>query len=191
MVLKEASPGAAAPPLAAIAEHLRLSAGFDNDGAEDALLARLWAEAVAAVEIRIGQALVARAFTLEMGAWDARGHAVLPIGPVAAITSLAFEGAGDPVTVEVAGLCLEPGLTGQRLTASSGGALPAIPAGSRAVLGFTAGHGADWDAVPRDLYQAVMLMTADRYEHRGGEPARAGIPEAVAALLAPHRPVRL
>jgi len=193
MVLKEATPAPGAVPTAAIAEHLRLSAGFDNDGAEDALLARLWGNAVAAVEARIGQALIARAFTLTVGSWDASGHVILPIGPVSAVTSLTFEGMGDPLAVDVAGLCLAPGLTGQRLTGANGGALPAI-SGARAVLTFTAGHGADWDAVPRDLYQAVMMLTARLYEDRsaaGGTATTHGLPEAVQALLAPHRPVRL
>lgn len=57
---------------------------------------------------------------------------------------------------------------------------------------YDAGHGAASDAVPAPLREAVHLLVADAYERRApGEDDPAGLPRAVAGLLACYRPVRL
>jgi uncharacterized phiE125 gp8 family phage protein len=53
-----------------------------------------------------------------------------------------------------------------------------------------AGFGTEWSDLPNDLAQATFLLAAHFYEFRhasnGGD-----IPFGVAALIAPHRNVRL
>lgn len=191
MLLKEMAPAALAPVVAEFAAHLRLGLGFADDGAEDALLESYLRSATAAVEARTGQALVARGFVLQVGGWDTRGHLVLPVGPVAAVDIIRFVRPDGAVTLDPAQWAVEPGSARQRLTGPGGGALPVVPTGAIVELVFTAGHGAGWAAVPDDLRQAVMLLAAHYHESRHGEATGGGMPPAVAALLAPHRPARL
>ena len=62
MILTEVSaPPAAAVPVRAFAEHLRLGTGFADDGSEDAVLELYLRAAMAAIEARLGRALLARA----------------------------------------------------------------------------------------------------------------------------------
>lgn len=191
MLLKEAAP-AGPVPSDDVAAHLRLSFGFADDGAEDALIAVYLRAAVAAVEMRTGQALLARGFVLQVTGWDRRGRLTLPVGPVAAIDAIRFVWPDRSADLAPGEWALEPGTTRQRLGGAGGGALRAVPAGAVAELEFTAGHGAGWDDVPGDLRQAVLLLAAHYYENRQGDlPERGGLPPAVEALLAPHRPVRL
>ncbi len=190
MLLKEAAP-AASMPMTEFAGHLRLGFGFADDGAEDALLEGYLRSAVAAVEARSGQALIARAFVLQVTGWDARGYLVLPVGPVAAVDVIRFVRSDGAVTLDPAQWALEPGNARQRLTGPGGEALPPVPKGAIAELEFTAGHGVDWEAVPGDLRQAVLLLAAHYHESRHGEAKHRGLPPAVGALLAPHRLARL
>ena len=180
------------PPVtrAEVRAHLRLSEGFPEDTAEDALLDRLLAAATAQVETRLAQLLVARQVTLAVDRWSASGHLVLPIGPVAAIDSLVLRRGGDTVALDAAGLVIEPGRTRQRVTGPGGAPLPAVPRGWRAEAVFSAGHGATGAEVPDDLRHAVLLLAARHFEDRDGAEGP-GLPAPVAALLAPHRPVRL
>lgn len=187
MIMTETAPPVPPVSRAALRAHLRLSEGFPEDVAEDGLLDRYLAAATAQIERRTAQLLLAREVTLVVGAWTASGHLVLPVGPVAAIASLAFSDGG---TVDPAALALEPGRTRQRLTGPAGSQLAPIPPGGTATLVFTAGHGASAAEVPEDLVQAVLMLAAHRFEARDGAEAP-GLPPAVAALIAPHLPVRI
>ena len=190
MLLKEVAPAPLAPVLGEFAAHLRLGLGFADDGAEDALLERYLRAAVAAVEARTGQALIAREFVLLAAGWDRRGQLVLPVGPVASIDAIRFVRTDGAVTLDPAEWAVEPGTTRQRLTGPGGGALPAVPSGASVELAFTAGHAAAWDGVPGELRQAVLMLAAHYHESRHGDAGH-GMPAAVAALLARHRPARL
>lgn len=193
MLLKEAAPTAPNPiPLAEFATHLRLGHGFADDGSEDALLDLYLRHAIAVVEARTGQALVARPYVLQVSGWNRHGHLVLPVGPVAAVDRVRFVRAGGTVALSPNEWALEPGRTRQRLTGTGGGALRAVPHGALAEIEFAAGHADAWAAVPGDLRQAVMMLAAHYYENRHGELGEeAALPPAVGAILAPHRPARL
>lgn len=190
MLLKEVAPPALAPVLGEVSAHLRLAHGFADDGAEDALLGRYLAAAVAAVETATGQALLARAFVLQVAGWNRRGHLVLPVGPVAAVDTMRFVRADGAVALDPAQCAVEPGTARQRLTGPGGGALPPVPSGCTVEIGFTAGHAGEWDGVPGTLRQAVLMLAAHYFESRHGD-AGDGLPPAVTALLAPLRPLRL
>lgn len=177
-------------PAARLAEHLRLGSGFAEPSAEESLLELYLAAATAHVEARIGQALIARDYRLTVSAWDRAGHVVLPVGPVAALASAAFTGPGGTVALDLGEIELAPGRTRQRVSGPGGAPLPPMPAGHAADFGFTAGHGATPEEIPSDLAEAVLLLAAHFYDDRAGQAAP-GLPEAVAALLARHGPVRL
>lgn len=193
MVLEEtgAVPGSALP-VAALADHLRLGTAFQGDVAQMGLLESQLRAALAAIEGRIGKALLARGFRLVLADWRGDGAQPLPLAPVAALGEVALvDAAGVRVVLEAARFRLERDTHRPKLVAVSG-ALPVVPAGGRVEVAFTAGFGAVWTDVPADLRQAVMLLAAQFYEarHDAGDGV-AGLPLPVQALLERWRTVRL
>lgn len=187
--LTETGPAPALPVAAdTLASHLRLGEGFGDPSAEEDLLALYLRTATAHLEARTGLAFVARGFSLSVAAWDRCGTLVLPVGPVTAVAGVTILAEGTATSLAPADLAVAPGPSRQRLTAAGGGPLPPIPPGGCASVAFTAGFGAP-EAVPGDLAKAVLLLAAHFYENRAG--TESGLPPAVAALIAPHRPVRL
>jgi uncharacterized phiE125 gp8 family phage protein len=193
MVLEEtgAVPGSALP-VAALADHLRLGTAFQGDVAQAGLLESQLRAALAAVEGRIGKALLARGFRLVLTCWRGDGAQPLPVAPVSAVGEVALvDATGARVVLEAARFRLERDAHRPKLVAVSG-ALPMIPAGGRVEIALTAGFGAVWAEVPADLRQAVMLLAAQFYEarHDAGDGV-AGLPQAVQALLERWRTVRI
>lgn len=124
--------------------------------------------------------------------WRGEGAQPLPVAPVSAVGEVALvDATGARVVLEAARFRLERDAQRPRLVAASG-VLPAIPAGGRVEVSFTAGFGAAWADVPADLRQAVMLLAAQFYEtrHDAGDGV-AGLPVAVQALLERWRTVRI
>ena len=192
MHLTELAPAAVNPvPVPEFSAHLRLANGFNDDGAEDALLALYLRTATAAIERRTGLALIRRDFRLEVARWDRGGRLVLPIGPVPAIDQLVLSGPTGSDTVAPERYRLTPGTQRQTLTGFVG-CLPGIPEGRTAVLTFQAGFGASWNEVPDDLRQAVLVLAASAYETRSGDLALdEGWPHGVLALVERWQSVRL
>ncbi|MEL6336865.1 MAG: hypothetical protein AAFQ88_09500 [Pseudomonadota bacterium] len=191
MILSEAGTGPVLPPLAAYKEHLRLSHGFGDEGGEDALLSGYLAAAVAVIERRTGRALGRRAFSLAVSRLGPEGCVVLPVGPVETISDATLEAGGAATPLDVSGWSVAPGSTRQAVS-RSGAPLPSVPPGGVLRLGFDAGLAADWDGVPADLAQAVMMLAADFHARRGTErDGDEGLPAPVIALTAPWRPARL
>ena len=180
----------AALPLEACKAHLRLGTGFADDGGQDGLIQRHLGSAIAAVEGRIGKALIARDFRLRLSDWrDPRGE-VLPIAPVLSVASVVLQdrdGVAD--VVDPARWRLEPDTHRPRLR-PTGWMLPHPPTGGSVEVTFTAGFGPDWQAVPPDLAQAVMMLVAQYHESRHGTAAGTAMPFGVAALIERWRVVR-
>ena len=193
MVLEEtgAVPGGALP-VAALADHLRLGTAFQGDALQAGLLESQLRAALAVIEGRTAKALLARGFRLGLTCWRGTGAQALPVAPVAAVEEVALvDAAGVRVVLEPARFRLERDVHRPRLVAVSG-VLPAIPAGGRVEVAFTAGFGAAWADVPADLRQAVLLLAAQFYEtrHDAGDGV-AGLPHAVQALIERWRTVRI
>lgn len=192
MMLSEESPVAAGVlPLAAFKEHLRLGAGFADDGGQDALLEQYLRAAIAAIESRISKVLMARAFRLRLSHWrDGRAQS-LPLAPVQAVTQMILVARdGSEMVVDPARYRLEPDMHRPRLCAT-GWLLPAVPSDGAVEISFEAGFGDSWGEVPPDLAQAVMLLAAQYHETRQatGEAGRA-VPFGVMSLIERWRTVR-
>ncbi len=194
MVLTEMSaPPPAVMPVRAFAEHLRLGTGFADDGSEDAVLELYLRSAMAAVEARIGRALLAREFAWTVTRWREDASQGLPISPVQSITSI--------ILVEADGLetVIDPGcwsllrdIQRPRLVGRFGRSLPRIPRCGHAEIKFTAGYSAIWDEVPADLRQAVFLLAAHFYEKRAeGGVSGSTLPFGVLVLIEAYRTLRL
>jgi len=193
MLLKEVTPAAVNPaPLRELAAHLRLAAGFTDDGSEDALLELYLRNATAIIETRTAKALIARPYLLQVACWNRRGHLHLPVGPVTVIDQIQLIRPGSTTALASGEWFLEPGTGRQRLTGPGGAALRPLPHGSLAELSFTAGYGISWNQVPDDLRQAVLLLAAHLYENRDGDAALdGGLPFGLVPLLERHSQVRL
>ncbi len=194
MILTEVSaPPDEAVPVRAFADHLRLSSGFADDGSLDALLGLYLRAAMAAVEARIGRALLSRAFVWTVTRWREDASQGLPIGPVRSIESLSLVSAdGTATEVEAEAWSLLRDSQRPRLVGRFGRHLPRIPRSGHAELNFTAGFGESWDEVPADLRQAVFLLAAHYFENRAdGASVPGSMPFGVLVLLEAYRAMRI
>lgn len=194
MILTEVSaPPTAAMPIRAFGEHLRLGTGFADDGAQDAVLELYLRAAMAAIEARIGAALLTRAFVLTLTRWDTEASQPLPIAPVRSVEAITIGAAGETRTeVATEAWSLIRDNRRPRIVGRFGRYLPRIPRGGEAEIRFVAGHGAAWADVPADLRQAVLLLAAHFYENRSdGAVSGAAIPFGVLVLIEAHRAIRI
>ncbi len=193
MILTELNaPPDAAVPVGAFAEHLRLGTGFADDGAEDQVLEFCLRAAMAAIEARIGRALLDRSFVWTVTRWRGERSQGLPIGPVATVEGIVLVGADNAETeVDPANWGLLREGPRPRLMGRDGRALPKIPRGGHAEVRFRAGFG-NWEQVPADLRQAVFMLAAHYYENRAEPAERAGtMPFGVLVLIESYRTLRV
>lgn len=176
-------------PTAEFRAHLRLGTGFADDASQDGELNAYLRAAIAAIEARTGKALFIRGFRLRLSAWRWSDAQALPIAPVEAIGALSItDAAGQNTIVDPSAYRMVVDRHRPRLVAA-GAILPQIPEGGRVTVDFDAGLAVDWDGLPGDLRQAVLLLAARLYDQRTG--ALPEIPMGIGALLAAWRPVRL
>lgn len=192
MLVEETAPAAAVLPVAALRQHLRIGSGFElaANAAEDAALAGFLRAAIAAVEARTGKVLLTRRFRMRIEDWRDREVQPLPLAPVLSLEAVEIDdGDGGVTAVMPADLRLIP--DNQRpVIVPRGALLPAVPERGFVTVTFTAGFGTDWESVPADLGQAVLMLAAHFYEERGSHGVAAALPHGVAALIERWRAVR-
>lgn len=182
-----AAPATEPVTLAEAKAHLRV------DGeADDAYIASLIVTSRLQIEAALGLALVTQSWRLHLDEWPSDRPIELPMRPLAAIDaiSVAVDNSStvtlSPSTYIVDGKASPPRIVFTSLPPEPGWIARGI------AIDFTAGFGTA-PSVPHDIRHALLLLVAHWYEHRepatrGGTPA---IPDAVSALLAPYRVVRL
>ena len=179
-------------PIAAFKTHLRLGTGFADDTLQDGLLESTLRAAIAMIEGRIGKVLIARRFKWTIEDWRTGSEQALPVAPVTAVVSVTLVDSADMATVVAATRYKLVQDTHRPKIVASGLALPLVPMAGRAEVVFDAGFGAAWAAVPADLAQAVLLLAAEYYEHRGDSGVRdGGLPFGVVTLIERWRTVRV
>jgi uncharacterized phiE125 gp8 family phage protein len=194
MILTETSaPPQEAVPVRAFSDHMRLGTGFADDGSQDALLELYLRAAMAAIEARLGRALLVRAFSWSVHSWRGAACQGLPVAPVREIASVTLvdadgtETVADPETWSLVRDSQRPRLVGR-----FGRSLPRIPRSGRAEVRFSAGYGDAWEEVPADLREAVFLLAAHFYENRSEGGVVAGtMPFGVVVLLEAYRTARI
>ena len=192
MLVEETTVPLAALPVDQFKDHLRLGSGFSDDGIQDGLLAGHLRAAMAAIEARTGKILIEREFNWTLTAWRDARRQPLQVAPVSAISGVVITAISGVETVIDPDRCyLEPDLQRPSLH-PVGTCLPALPQGASVTIGMLAGFGPDWDDLPDDLSQAVMMLAAHFYEFRF-DVSRAAppFPANVLALIAPYRTVRM
>ncbi|MCD1620571.1 head-tail connector protein [Salipiger marinus] len=192
MLIEESQLPDTALPVAALKRHLRLGSGFAEDDLQDVVLGSFLRAALAAVEARTGKALLVRNFVWTLGAWRDRDGVVLPVAPVQALISLRLtDREGVAQLIDLGEYRLEKDAHAPRLK-PPGGLLPVIPAGGSAELRFAAGYAPQFDGLPPDLAQAVLLLAAHYYDYRAETALGQGcMPFGVTSLIARYRPLRV
>lgn len=191
-LIEVSAPPSAAVPVRAFAEHLRLGTGFADDGALDGLLETYLRSAMAAIEARIGRALLTRPFTWTLTRWRDDASQGLPVAPVRSVDAITLQDAdGAEEAVDPAVWSVLRDGQRPRLVGKFGRSLPRIPRGGHAEIRFTAGFGDTWAAVPADLRQAVFLLAAHYFENRAATDAPATMPFGVLVLLESYRAARI
>ena len=170
--------------------HLRI----DHDD-EDALLGSLIATSRLHIEAALDLALNTQSWSWRLDAWPDANVVVLPVRPVQSVEAIRITAENGAVeTVAPEKFLLDKASLRPRLLSASG----ALPRPGVPVLGievaFTAGFGSAASDVPPPIRQALLMLVAHWYEHRGSVEfggASTRIPDAVSTLLAPYRQVRL
>jgi uncharacterized phiE125 gp8 family phage protein len=181
----------AALPVQIFKDHLRLGTGFADDGVQDGLAESCLRAAMAAIEARIGKALLSRNFRLVLQGWRDPAAQALPLAPVSAVVSVTLVEAGGatqlvaPARYRVKADQHRPRLAGVGLL------LPSVPMDGQVEIVFTAGFGASWANLPADLAQAVLLLAAQLYETRHEVGGAAVLPVTVQALIEKWRNIRV
>ncbi len=191
MLIEQAPVPQGVLPVAEFKDHLRLGSGFADDGQQDALAAGYLRAALAAIEGRIGKALIQRRFWLSLAGWRELGEQTLPLAPVQAVVSVTLVAADGAETPVPGGWRLLKDAQRPRIVAA-GVLLPPVPLDGAVEIVFEAGFGPAWSDVPADLRQAVLLLAAQYYEMRN-EAARGegAMPFGVMALIERWRTVRV
>jgi len=158
-----------------------------DDPAEDDLVATLIQGARHVVEAACGRVLMAQTWRLPCEPWPARGIVVLPLSPLMAVEEVRVVDVAGTQTVLAPALYRVDGASDPpRVIVPDVLALQPTPQG--VAIDVRVGYGAAAEDVPAPLRQAVRLLVAHWFEHRGdaAEP-----PPDIRALIAPFRRARL
>jgi uncharacterized phiE125 gp8 family phage protein len=171
--------------LAEAKAHLRVPHADD-----DAYISTLIIAARRAVEARTGLALISQGWSMWCDRWPNAATVSLSLAPISAIGDIIVYGEdGTPAIYDPAHYYLD-GVSRPGRAVIRQDRLP--PMAGRRVNGievrFTAGFGASASAVPQDLKQALLLIIAHWFEHRGDGGS---LPLSAAEILSRHRMVRL
>ena len=179
-------------PVDAFKAHLRLGSGFGQDDVQNPVLHSFLRAAIAAIEARTGKSLITREFSWSLSFWRDASAQRLPVAPVVNITRVALIAAdGTETDVDATRYWLERDIQRPRLRAA-GASLPGIPKAGSVTIAFDAGYGANWDAIPPDLQQAVLMLAAHYYEFRNDTGLSDGcMPFGVSSLIERFKTMRL
>lgn len=192
MLIETSAVPTAALPVQEFKDHLRLGTGFADDGVQDALAEGYLRSAIAAIEGRIGKALISRDFLWTLDYWRDGGAQAIPVAPVSQILSVTLKDAGGLGTAVPGAAYRLVKDTHRPKIAGAGVQLPSIPSDGTVEVAFKAGFGPAWADVPVDLRQAVFLLAAQFHENRHEAGAGAAVlPFGVMALIERWRTVRV
>lgn len=189
MMVELTSVPSAALPVSALSDHLHLSSGFADDGSQDAQLESCLRSAMAAIEARVGKALMQRQFALTMMAWHNPDSHGLPIAPVTSVDSVKLIARkGAETLIDEARYVLRPDAHRPSLETVAG-SLPTPAEGGTIEVVISAGYGPEWTDVPADLQHAMLALAAEFYSLVDAPPRP--MPPHVTALIEPYRQIRL
>ena len=192
MLIEETPISDSALPVDAFKAHLRLGSGFGLDDVQDAVLVSFLRAALTAVEARTGKVIYRRAFSWSVTAWRNSVAEAMPLAPVVAVTRLVrIARNGTEIEVDPSSYWLERDMQ-RPVLRSAGSVLPSPPPQGTIRVEFEAGFAADWQALPADLRQAVLMLAAHYYEYRDDTGLDGGcMPFGVSSLIERYRALRV
>ncbi len=159
--------------------------------ADDDLIGALIKAARCEVEAATRRALITQGFRIVLDGWPVSGRIASPISPLRAVTAARVRGAdGSASSLSLSAFTLDtvsaPGVIwfDRGLVVDPGQPVAGIE------IEITAGYGETAASVPEPLRQAMRFLIARYYGQRDRIESD-GLPEAVAALIAPYRVVSL
>ena len=192
MLIEETNVPDAALPVAAFKAHLRMGTGFAEDTLQDAVLGSFLRASMAAIEARTVKVLIEREFTPSVTTLRDTDAVALTVAPVTVIADVQrVSRSGAQQLVDAGTYWLERDGHTPRLRAT-GASLPTLETGGELRVRFLAGYGPEWDDVPVDMQQAVLMLAAHYYEYRHDTALAAGcMPFGVTSLIERFRVMRL
>jgi len=193
MTLKEetAIPDASMPA-EKLRDFLRLGSGFSTEDLQAPLLIGFLRAATVAIEARISRALIARQFSYRILEWSELEMLALPMSPVNEVISVeAVDETGVSTEIPSASYWLKSDGDEGWLCSAVGG-FPPVPVHGFIKVTFGAGFSNDFDGLPADLSQAVLMLAAHYYDHRSDTGLSEGcMPFGVSSLLQRYRTPRI
>ncbi|MEP0320595.1 head-tail connector protein [Bauldia litoralis] len=172
--------------LADVKAHLRVDASD-----EDALLTAAIVSARVHVESATRRVLIEQGWRIYYDAWPRRRIVRLPVAPLMSVDAVTiYDAAGDPQVVDAEDYEADVAASPARLVLAANAPTPVGRAVNGIEIDVTAGYGATSVDVPAALRQAVLMLVAHWYEHRGAvghDLAVLVAPLGFEALIAPYR----
>ncbi len=172
--------------LADVKAHLRV-----DGGDEDALLTAAIVSARVHVESATRRVLIEQGWRIYYDAWPRRRIVRLPVAPLMSVDAVTiYDAAGDPQVVDAEDYEADVAASPARLVLAATAPTPVGRAVNGIEIDVTAGYGATSVDVPAALRQAVLMLVAHWYEHRGAvghDLAVLVAPLGFEALIAPYR----
>lgn len=171
-------------------DDMKLYLRLDGD-AEDTLVSAMISAARMTVEAATNLALLEQSWRLRMPSWQAGAPVISPIRPLLRLEAVrCVSREGDETIIESEDFRIDAGIH----AVIALGQPPKPSPGGHIEIDLTLGHGSLATDVPEALRLAVRTLVANWFDNRGEAPVARGapmLPEAVLALLAPFRALRL
>ena len=163
---------------------------------EDALIANLIESARITVENITGLILITQSWSIFFDAWPGVGQIELPVAPVQSVSALNIFSDDDiAAPIDPAGYYVDIISRPARIVLRTSAVRPSPGRIANGIgIDLVCGYGANDDAVPEALRQAILQLTAHWFDNRttiefGTVPHP--VPLGVSALLSAYRSVRL
>lgn len=181
-IVRTVEPGAEPVTLAQAKAHLRVDYSADDD-----LISALISAARQQCEHRTQRTLVNTTWRLSVDAFEQL--ALLPMGPVTAITSLSYVDANGTTQTLSSGTDYRADLDSAPARVQPINTWPTAADQLNAVtITYTAGYGASGASVPAPLRQWILLAVGEMYAHRARSDERPAVAhDFVDGLLDPFR----
>lgn len=184
--------GPAGEPVALADARLHLRVDTTDD---DSFISSLITTSRLQVEAALGLGLMTQIWLLQADCWPLNGLVELPLRPVQSVDEIrVLDADGNATVLDSISYAVDLNSDRPRI-ASRTGYWPIPGARLNGIeIEFSVGFGAESSAVPDDIRQALLLLIAHWYEHRGLEPGDTNptsIPNAISSLLTPYKAVRL